>query len=101
MPIDYCMLMDEGINRTLGELQGHCADTTQVSVRYGTGTGDVLVQPTLKNPDVPVATGQKHFSGEAGRSCFPGGVAVFLSGEYEAGGAAGGCGQGGVGTVGE
>ena len=61
VPVDLCMLMDEGINTTLGQLQGHCAETTQLSVRYGTGTGDVLVQPTLKNPDVPIATGQKHF----------------------------------------
>ncbi len=61
VPIDRCMLMDEGINSTLGQLQGHCADTTQLSVRYGTGTGDTLVQPTLRNPDIPIATGQKHF----------------------------------------
>ncbi len=61
VPIDRCPLMDEGINTTLAQLQGHCADTTQVSVRYGTGTGDLLVQPTLKNPDVPIPTGQKHF----------------------------------------
>ena len=61
VPIDRCMLMDEGINTTLGQLQGNCAETTQLSVRYGTGTGDVLVQPTLRNPDVPLATGQKHF----------------------------------------
>ena len=45
VPIDRCPLMDEGINTTLAQLQGHCADTTQVSVRYGTGTGDLLVQP--------------------------------------------------------
>ena len=78
VPIDRCMLMDEGINRTLGELQGHCADTTQVSVRYGTGTGDMLVQPTLKNPDVPVATGQKHFRERLGGHVFRVGSPSFF-----------------------
>ena len=78
VPIDRCMLMDEGINGTLGQLQGHCADTTQVSVRYGTGTGDVLVQPTLKNPDVPVTTGQKHFRERLGGHVFRVGSPSFF-----------------------
>ena len=78
VPIDRCMLMDDGINSTLDRLQGHCADTTQVSVRYGTGTGDVLVQPTLKNPDVPIATGQKHFREEMGGHIFRVGSPSFF-----------------------
>ena len=78
VPIDRCMLMDEGINGTLAELQGHCADTTQVSVRYGTGTGDVLVQPTLKNPDVGITTGQKHFRERMGGHVFRVGSPSFF-----------------------
>ena len=76
--IDRCMLMDEAINTTLDQLQGNCADTTQLSVRYGTGTGDVLVQPTLRNPDVPIATGQKHFRERMGGHVFRVGSPSFF-----------------------
>ena len=59
--IDSCMLMSPLINRTLGELQGRCAETTQLSIRGGDGTGSYLVQPVLKSPEIPVETGQKHY----------------------------------------
>ena len=59
--VDNCLLMDPGVNDVLRELQGHCAETTQLSVRYGVNTGDYLVQPTLKEAKVPVATGQKRY----------------------------------------
>ena len=59
--VDNCLLMDEGVNRILAQLQGRCAETTQLSVRLGVNTGDYLVQPTLKEADVPVATGQKSY----------------------------------------
>ena len=78
VPVDRCMLMDDGINSTLDQLQGHCADTTQLSVRYGTGTGDVLVQPALKNTEVPIATGQKHFREEMGGHVFRVGSPSFF-----------------------
>ncbi|MEE8442483.1 MAG: 23S rRNA (uracil(1939)-C(5))-methyltransferase RlmD [Dehalococcoidia bacterium] len=59
--IERCMLMDPWINDTLGKLQGRCAETTQLSVRYGTNSGSWLVQPTLTNPDIPLKSGQKHY----------------------------------------
>ena len=59
--IDNCMLMHDGVNDTLSGLQDHCAETTQLSIRAGMETGDVLVQPTLLNPDIPFATGQKTY----------------------------------------
>lgn len=59
--IDRCLLMDEGINRLLAQLQGRCAETTQLSIRYGVNTGSWLVQPTLRSPDVPIPTGQQHY----------------------------------------
>ena len=59
--IQSCMLMDPWINDTLGQLQGRCAETTQLSIRYGPRTGGWLIQPSLKNPDIPVETGQKHY----------------------------------------
>ena len=59
--IDTCMLMHPGINKLLGDLQGYCSETTQLSIRAGEDTGDYLVQPTLKSTDIPIVTGQKHY----------------------------------------
>ena len=59
--VDKCMLMDPGVNDILSKLQDRCAETTQLSVRWGVNTGDYLVQPTLKSPDIPVTTGQKRY----------------------------------------
>jgi 23S rRNA (uracil1939-C5)-methyltransferase len=59
--IDECMLMLPGINRALTELQGRSAETSQLSVRYGEGTDDFLVQPTLQNPTIPLPSGQRHY----------------------------------------
>ncbi len=62
--IDRCMLMDDGVNDVLSDLQGNVAETTQLSIRYGVNTDDFLVQPTLQDPDIPVASGQKHYREE-------------------------------------
>ena len=62
--IDRCMIMDEGINEILGKIQDKCAETTQLSVRYGVGTGEWLIQPTLQSLDVTVDTGQTHYHEE-------------------------------------
>lgn len=59
--IDRCMLMHDGINNLLAQLQDHCGETTQLAIRAGRETGDYLVQPPLKNPAVPIATGQKRY----------------------------------------
>ncbi len=64
VPVDECMLMAPGINDALAELQGKCAETTQLSVRYGINTADYLVQPTLQNPDVSLSSGQTHYEEE-------------------------------------
>ena len=60
--IERCMLMDPWINETLGQLQDKCAQTTQLSIRYGPATGSWLIQPTLKSLGIPLETGQKHYS---------------------------------------
>ena len=60
--IDRCMLMHEGVNRILGQLQDKCGETTQLAVRAGRDTGDYLVQPTLKNPEIGLTTGQKRYT---------------------------------------
>ncbi len=59
--IEDCMLMHDGINHILGQLQDRCGETTQLAIRAGRDTGDYLVQPPLKNTDVNIKTGQKHY----------------------------------------
>ena len=83
--IDRCLLMHEGVNRLLAQLQDRCQETTQLSIRAahtaaapedgnggdsgdtadGGGTaveaGDYLIQPTLHHPDIIPATGQKRY----------------------------------------
>ena len=67
--IDRCMIMHGAINDCLGQLQGKCWETTQLSVRAGQQTGDVLVQPRLFNPDISISTGQKSYADSvAGRT---------------------------------
>ncbi len=68
--INSCMLMSPLVNRTLADLQGSCAETTQLSIRGCDATGSYLVQPTLKSPEVPVATGQKHYDEALGGRSF-------------------------------
>jgi 23S rRNA (uracil1939-C5)-methyltransferase len=60
--IDHCLLMTPWINGALSRLQGRVAETTQVSARYGVNTGEGMLQPKLRNPDIPLETGQKHYS---------------------------------------
>ena len=60
--IDRCMIMHGAINDCLSQLQGKCWETTQLSVRAGQQTGDVLVQPRLFNPDISIPTGQKSYN---------------------------------------
>ena len=59
--VDRCLLMDDGINDFLSRLQGRVAETTQLSVRYGTGTGEWLIQPAMKSETIPMPTGQTHY----------------------------------------
>ena len=68
--IDRCMLMHQGINDLLTQLQGRCSETTQLAIRAGKNTGDYLVQPTLKNPAVPLLTGQTHYLESVGDQRF-------------------------------
>ncbi|MCH8745221.1 MAG: 23S rRNA (uracil(1939)-C(5))-methyltransferase RlmD [Chloroflexi bacterium] len=60
--IDNCMLMHPGVNQLLSKIQDKCAETTQLSIRAGEETEDYLIQPTMKNPAIPVSTGQKHYA---------------------------------------
>jgi 23S rRNA (uracil1939-C5)-methyltransferase len=55
------MLMDESINDALTALQDRSGETTNLSVRIGANTGDRLIQPTFKNPEIEVTSGQTHY----------------------------------------
>jgi 23S rRNA (uracil1939-C5)-methyltransferase len=60
--VDECLLMHPAINGALGALQGNSAETSQMAVRYGAGTGEMLVQPRMRNPAVAIATGQAAYN---------------------------------------
>ncbi len=62
IPIEECLLMHKGINRTVAALRGHCAETRALNIRYGVNTGDFLVQPKLKDPEAGVPTGQPSYT---------------------------------------
>lgn len=59
--IDHCDLMHPRINDSLFKMQGKCAETTQLSMRYGTATGSWLIQPPLKNEEISVESGQTYY----------------------------------------
>ena len=59
--IDRCLLMHDGINDILAKLQGRSAETSQLAIRCSPDTGDYLVQPTLKNVEIEITTGQKTY----------------------------------------
>jgi 23S rRNA (uracil1939-C5)-methyltransferase len=54
--------MHPWINQALMRLQGRCGETSQLSIRYGVNTGDYLIQPMLRSPDVALITGQPHYT---------------------------------------
>lgn len=60
--IDQCHIMHPWINETLASLQGKCAGSHQVALRYGVNTGSWLIQPKLGDADI--ATGQPYYEEE-------------------------------------
>ena len=60
--IDKCLLMHQGVNDLLEELQDHCGEPTQLSIRAGKYSGDFLIQPYLVHPEIGVLTGQKRYT---------------------------------------
>ncbi len=59
--IEHCMLMDQAINDAVTEFQDRAAETTNMSIRVGANTGDVLIQPTFQRPDIRLQSGQTHY----------------------------------------
>jgi 23S rRNA (uracil1939-C5)-methyltransferase len=61
IPIDKCQIMDPRINSALQALQGYCGETSQVAVRLGVNTGEMLIQPPLLTHGIAIATGQTYY----------------------------------------
>ena len=59
--VNECLIMAPWINQAMAELQGHVAETTQLSLRWGANTGSQMLQPTFHSPDVQLQSGQKHY----------------------------------------
>ena len=59
--VDHCMLMGQPINDALVELQDKAGETSNLSVRVGTNTGDMLIQPAFQNREIALPSGQKHY----------------------------------------
>ena len=60
--VQQCLIMDPWINEAMRQLKGHCSETSQLAVRYGTQSGSYLIQPTLKDPTLGLTTGQKRYT---------------------------------------
>ena len=64
VPVERCQLMAPAINDTLALLQGRCRGFFNVSIRYGTKTGQLLVSPRLPAAAEVLPTGQPFFEEE-------------------------------------
>ena len=59
--IDECLIMDDRINDTLDRLQSRLDRMTQFSIRVGSNTGDVIVQPLLPSEIQDVPSGRQKY----------------------------------------
>lgn len=59
VPVTSCLLMNKKINAALESLSGCCAETAHLSIRCGSATGEVLIQPEIKTAGIP--TGQSFY----------------------------------------
>ena len=64
--IEKCLLMHDGVNELLEDLQDRCGETTQLSIRASRYSGDYLIQPYLVHPEITVKTGQKRYTETVG-----------------------------------
>ena len=59
--IDECLIMDDRINQTLAHLQGRLDRMTQFSIRVGSNTGDMIIQPLLPSEIQDVPSGRQKY----------------------------------------
>jgi 23S rRNA (uracil1939-C5)-methyltransferase len=63
--VDHCDIAHPAVNKVLREAQERTMQTTQLTVRVGENTGDLLVQPKLRwrpGRTVHVRSGQPHYN---------------------------------------
>jgi len=60
--VDKCLLMADQINSALGKMQDHVRGMSQMSIRVGVNTGDMLIQPKLPNPAIDLESGGRDYT---------------------------------------
>jgi len=60
--VDRCLLMAEQINTALGKMQDHVRGMSQMSIRVGVNTGDMLIQPKLPNAAIDLKSGGRDYT---------------------------------------
>ncbi len=68
--IDECLIMDHRINDTLAKLQGRLDRMTQFSIRVGTNTSDMIIQPLLPAEIQDIPSGRQKYVEEVRGSTF-------------------------------
>ena len=62
--IDRCLLMNEQINKVLDLAQDNVVGQTQVSIRAGSNTDSMLIQPRMDISHIGLVTGEQHYEEE-------------------------------------
>jgi len=68
--VEECLLMDDKINETIGLVQDKMEGHTQMSIRVGSNTDSMLVQPRMNISGLNLVTGEQHYEEEVRGSRF-------------------------------
>ena len=68
--VEECLLMDDKINETIGLVQDKMEGQTQMSIRVGSNTDSMLVQPRMNISGLNLVTGEQHYEEEVRGSRF-------------------------------
>lgn len=62
--VEECLLMDQKVNDTIALVQDKMEGQTQMSIRVGSNTDSMLVQPRMEVPGLNLVTGVQHYEEE-------------------------------------
>jgi 23S rRNA (uracil1939-C5)-methyltransferase len=68
--IEECLLMDDKVNDTIALVQDKMDGQTQMSIRVGSNTDSMLVQPRMNISGLNLVTGEQHYEEEVRGSRF-------------------------------